>query len=229
MLIPVRAAHESRNLEQLLRQRSDLWRGRGRPAPAACPSGLDWLDAGLPGGGWPQSGLVELLVQRPGCGELGLLLPLLARCTRAGQPVVLAGPPLIPGAQALLQAGVQLERLLVLQHAEELLWAAEQCAASGLCAALAVWLPPGRVNERAIRRLRLAAESSPGPLFTLYGPGQRPPSSLATLRLRLRPGMQVEVMRGARKTLLSPDQSISYSKACVINIKGKLALNRERA
>ena len=49
------------------------------------PTGFATLDAELPGGGWPAGALIELLADRPGIGELSLLLPLLgatppARC-----------------------------------------------------------------------------------------------------------------------------------------------------
>ena len=36
---------------------------------ACCPTGFAALDAALPGGGWPQAGLVEWLVDAPGAGS----------------------------------------------------------------------------------------------------------------------------------------------------------------
>lgn len=183
------------SLEQLLSQRPDLWRGRGRKDFPTVSSGLDWLDRGLPGGGWPLGRLTELLPSVAGCGELGLLLPQLARCTAEGQPVVLAGPELVPGPQALARAGVVLEHLVVIRSAGEAFWAAEQCLKSGLCGSLAIWPPAGRVDERSVRRLQLAAEQSPGPTFVVYRPDQSPPPSVSALRLGLRPGAQVEVQR----------------------------------
>ncbi|WP_376693420.1 hypothetical protein [Wenzhouxiangella sp. EGI_FJ10409] len=182
-------------LEQLLDHRPDLWRGRARRSLPAVPTGLDWLDRGLPGGGWPLGRLTELLPRVSGCGELGLLLPLLARCTQQGQPVVLAGPVMVPGPQAMAGAGVVLEHLLVVREASEVLWAAEQCLKSGLCGSVAVWPPAGRVGERAVRRLQLAAEHSPGPTFVVYRPEQSPPPSVSALRLGLSPGCGVEILR----------------------------------
>lgn len=182
-------------LEKLLEGRSDLWLGRARTSFPVEPTGLGWLDRGLPGGGWPRGRLTELLPCMSGCGELGLLLPLMARCTHQGQPVVLAGPALVPGPQALIKAGVLLEHLVVVREAGEALWAAEQCLKSGLCGSLAVWPPAGRVGEKAVRRLQLAAEQSPGPTFVVYRPNQSPPPSVSALRLGLRPGPAVEVLR----------------------------------
>jgi protein ImuA len=184
-------------LEKLLNQRPDLWRGH---APAPCPAvstGLDWLDRGLPGGGWPVGRLTEFVPRVPGCGELGLLLPLLAACTQAGQPAVLAGPPMVPGPQALARAGVVLEHLVVVREPGQAMWAAEQCLKSGLCGSLAVWPPAGRVEERAIRRLQLASGQSPGPAFIVYRPDQSPPPSMSALRLGLNPGANIEVLRSA--------------------------------
>ena len=43
-------------IEQLLAQRADLWRGRGLPAaePEGQPTGFAALDAALPWRGWPR-------------------------------------------------------------------------------------------------------------------------------------------------------------------------------
>ncbi len=182
-------------IEQLLNRRSDLWRGRARRSLPVAATGLGWLDHGLPGGGWPLGRLTEFLPRLSGCGELGLLLPFFARCTQRGQPVVLAGPTLVPGPQALAGAGVVLEHLIVVRAADEALWAAEQCLKSGLCGSVAVWPPTGRVGEKAVRRLQLAAECSPGPTFVVYRPNQIPPPSISALRLGIVPGPEIEILR----------------------------------
>jgi hypothetical protein len=72
--------HE-KQLEELLAHPS-VWRGRSRAAVETFPTGFPALDAGLPGGGWPRHGLVEILTPRPGVGELYLLLPALAALSR---------------------------------------------------------------------------------------------------------------------------------------------------
>src|SRR5690348_14233552 len=58
-----------------------LWRGRSAARSITVPTGFSALDAALPGGGWPQVGLVEILISRIGIGELYLLLPALAFIT----------------------------------------------------------------------------------------------------------------------------------------------------
>ena len=58
-----------------------LWRGRNAARVPTWSTGYPMLDAGLPGGGWPRAGLVEILTPQPGVGELHLLIPTLARLT----------------------------------------------------------------------------------------------------------------------------------------------------
>jgi len=73
---------QKRQLDELLAHPS-LWRGRSRATIPTLSTGQDVLDAGLPGGGWPRHGLIEILTPRPGVGELYLLLPALAALSRA--------------------------------------------------------------------------------------------------------------------------------------------------
>lgn len=143
-------------LSELLAHPS-VWRGRSRAAVETLSTGYAALDAGLPGGGWPRHGLVEILTPRAGVGELYLLLPVLAALSRATPARWCAWicPPHEPYAPALEQCGVALERMLVVRtHLP--LWAHEQALRSGACELALAWLP--RVGPRAIRRLQLAAE-----------------------------------------------------------------------
>ena len=144
------------SIDALLRQQR-VWKGRGESVSVAMhPTGHPALDQLLPGGGWPEAALSEILLAAPGAGELQLLWPTLARLTRAGERVVLVAPPCIPYAPAWLAAGVDLRWLLVIDTEErEALWAAEQCLRSGSCAAVLCW--PQRIDDRGLRRLQLAA------------------------------------------------------------------------
>ena len=55
-----------------------IWRGRHAPRDiATLSSGHPALDEVLPGGGWPRTGLIEILAERRGTGELRLIVPLL--------------------------------------------------------------------------------------------------------------------------------------------------------
>jgi cell division inhibitor SulA len=143
-------------LSELLAHPS-VWRVRSRASVETLPTGFAALDAGLPGGGWPRHGLVEILTPRPGVGELYLLLPVLAALSRAEPARWCAWvcPPQEPFAPALAAHGVALERMLVVRtHLP--LWAHEQALRSGACEIAFVWLP--RASSKAIRRLQLAAE-----------------------------------------------------------------------
>ena len=145
-------------LEHLFDNRQ-LWRGQAvARAPSGQSTGHAALDAMLPGGGWPESALSELLVAAPGIGELRLLWPTLARLSQAGERVVLVAPPHLPYPQAWLAAGVDLRQLSIVQaQGRDALWAAEQCLRSGSCGAVLCWLP--QAEDRALRRLQVAAES----------------------------------------------------------------------
>jgi cell division inhibitor SulA len=144
----------------VLLSRQAVWRaGRAPLAPARGePTGFDAFDALLPQGGWPCAALTELLLPCDGVGELSLLLPTLARLTRAGERVVLVAPPYVPYAPAWRAAGVELSCLHVVEaDPRGALWAFEQCLRSGACAAVLGW--PLQADARALRRLQVAAGS----------------------------------------------------------------------
>ncbi|VVM56307.1 hypothetical protein PS645_01022 [Pseudomonas fluorescens] len=134
---------------------------KGRPAPAATspqPTGHAALDAALPTGGWPEAALSEILLAGQGVGELQLVWPALARLAAAGERIVLVAPPYVPYPMAWLNAGVDLRQLSIIQASDrDALWAAEQCLRSGSCGAVLCW--PQKADDRALRRLQVAAES----------------------------------------------------------------------
>ena len=145
-------------LDALLESRR-IWRGQPAPrAPSAQPTGFDLLDDALPDGGWPETALTELLLPADGVGELRLLWPTLARLSRADGMIALIAPPYLPFAQAWANAGVRLNRLQVIRtDPRNALWAAEQCLRSAACSAVLCW--PHQANDRALRRLQVAAET----------------------------------------------------------------------
>ena len=138
-----------------------VWRGSPAQAPVpadALPTGCDALDAVLPSGGWPPSALSEILLPADGVGELQLAWPVLARLSRAGRTVVLVAPPYDVHAPAWAAAGIDLAHLQRV-HAEprEALWAAVHCLRAGACGAVLCW--PAKADDRALRRLQVAAEA----------------------------------------------------------------------
>lgn len=139
----------------------DLWRGDTLLAAAlpGVPTGFAELDALLPGGGWPVGAISEILLEREGVGELRLAMPALRRLSRGDRLIAFVAPPHVPYAPALAAQGLELSKLIVVQpqSANEALWAAEQCLRSGACGALLAW--PDTSDDRALRRLQLAAEA----------------------------------------------------------------------
>ena len=171
-------------LERLLDNRQ-LWRGQDTTrAPSGQSPGHAALDALLPGGGWPASALSELLVAAPGIGELRLLWPTLARLTQAGERVLLIAPPHLPYPQAWLAAGVDLRQLSIIQaQGRDALWATEQCLRSGSCGAVLCW--PQQAEDRALRRLQVAAETGQTLAFAYRPLREAVNSSPAALRLAI--------------------------------------------
>ena len=136
-----------------------VWKGRPAAPPASVhPTGLAALDAVLPSGGWPEAALSEILMARDGVGELQLVLPTLARLSALGERIVLVAPPYTPYPHAWQNAGVDVRQLAVIQAQErDALWAVEQCLRSGSCGAVLCW--PHKADDRALRRLQVAAET----------------------------------------------------------------------
>jgi cell division inhibitor SulA/protein ImuA len=163
-----------------------IWRGDDcAPEPAAVPSGYAALDAALPGRGWPQGALTEFLLEREGIGELQLTLPALAHVQAAGRDVVWIAPPYRPYAPALAAAGLDLARLVIVRAAspKDALWAFEQALHAPECGAAFAWLPTH--DERALRRLQVAAREGRTWGVLWRRPGQRGSATAAPLRLAL--------------------------------------------
>ena len=173
------------SLDQLL-QRADIWRG-GQLAAAvsAVPSGYAELDELLPGGGWPRGALTEILMARQGIGALRLLMPALSQLSHDDRWICWVAPPHIPYAPALMAAGVDLSRVLLVHPKvqQDGLWAVEQSLRSGNCSAVLAW--PTLDGSALLRRLQLAAEAGDalGFLFRSQQFIQRP--SPAALRIQL--------------------------------------------
>ena len=160
-----------------------VWKGRPATPPASVhPTGLAALDAVLPTGGWPEAALSEILMAKEGVGELQLVLPTLARLSKARERIVLVAPPYTPYPHAWQNAGVDLRLLSVIQAEErDALWAVEQCLRSGSCGAVLCW--PRKADDRALRRLQVAAETGQTLAFAWRALSEAVNSSPAALRL----------------------------------------------
>ena len=137
-----------------------LWKGRQQHQKIETFStGHSELDAALPSGGWPVGALTELMVAHEGVGEFTLLLPALAALTQQQQWIALVAPPYIPYAPALINAGIALERLLIINtdDPEDAYWTAEQLLRSAVFSSVVLWTEKNS-DDRHQRRLQLAAE-----------------------------------------------------------------------
>lgn len=183
----------SASVEQLLRHPS-IWRAGAAPRPEAghLPTGWSELDAALPGGGWPLGALTEILTDAPGVGELGMLLPALNTLVARRLWLAWVAPPMVPYAPALAAHGLDLSRVLSVtpQGDTQALWAAEQLLHARATGAVLLWTHSR--DERHLRRLQLAAESS-GSLAILFRSAHMASSSSpAALRLRVSGASRVD-------------------------------------
>ncbi|MFZ6732221.1 translesion DNA synthesis-associated protein ImuA [Undibacterium sp. Ji42W] len=156
---------------------SQLARGQG----GYLPSGYAELNNELPGHGWPQGQLTEILLAQIGTAELSLLKPALSQLD--GRPIVLLTPPYIPQALAFACTGLQSSQLIWIRCQKHIdaLWAAEQVLRNSSCGALLFWT--SSIRSEALRRLHLAAQSSETLFFLMRDMRAAQQASPAPLRL----------------------------------------------
>lgn len=169
--------------------RHAVWRGDslGRSGAAVISSGYQVLDAELPGGGWPQAALTELLWAHQGGGEFRILAPALKSVAQAGKTIVLLGSPHGLIAPGLDQAGIDVKRILIVraERPADRLWSAEQILKSGCVGAVVSWHPIAKGEH--LRRLQVAASGSEGLVFICRPASCRNDPSPAPLRLECSP------------------------------------------
>lgn len=100
------------SLEALL-QRDDMWMGHSQrfTTREAVPTGYEGLDARLLNQGWPLGSLVEVC-QKGMQGEWRLFTSALVQLPGL---IILVNPPAVPFAQAFIQAGIDLDKLIVVE------------------------------------------------------------------------------------------------------------------
>jgi len=178
----------------------NLWRAselpglRGGIQADGIGSGFPALDEALFDQGWPRGGLVELLLDDFGVGELSLLGPALASLSTTEERLVAwIAPPFVPYPPALGAAGIDVSKVLIVHpdnHADAL-WAFEQVLKTGACSALLGWLAERELKFAEIRRLQFAARQG-RTWASLFRPAAAAANaSPAELRLRLWPRQRV--------------------------------------
>jgi len=185
-----------------------LWRANqlARPPGATVPTGFASLDQALPGQGWPVGQLVEILIQRPGCGELQLFRPALAR-QLPERSIALVKPPHPPCIQAWAHWQLAPERLLWLQPTRtvDALWATEQILRHNSCAAVFCWAHP--VHTTSLRRIQLLARQSESLCILLRPSSVMCQASMAVLRLAIEPcrqGIRLHILKRQGAAASSP-------------------------
>jgi protein ImuA len=174
-----------------------VWRAGelGGASEQTIATGYAALDAVLPGGGWPQGALIELLQPQAGQQEWGLLAPGLALAL--GQPATpdepgaqltaLVGAPYLPFGPALGARQIDMRRLISVHgkpgNAPSLLWAAREALQCADVTAVLAWLPDARSVH--LRRLQIAAHAHNKLLFVFRPLRAQNESSPAPLRLLL--------------------------------------------
>lgn len=149
-------------------------------------TGYAALNQVLPGGGWPQGALVELLQPQAGLHEWGLLAPALAAVQLAapGKLMVLVGAPYLPFGPALGARQLAMQRLLCVRaQGPALLWATREALQCADVASVLAWLPEARSAH--LRRLQIAAHAHNKLLFVFRPLRAQYESSPAPLRLLL--------------------------------------------
>jgi hypothetical protein len=171
-----------------------LWRAQEQGGPTTAPPGLPTgyaaLDRCLPGGGWPRQGLIEILADQCGIGELSLLMPALAALGHDEHEqgwLAWISPPHQPYAPALTARGIDLRRLLIVR-AQPAEWAMEQALRSGACSAVIGWA--AFRDRQGLRRLQLASEQSRcmAVLFRTLAAGSEPSPAVLRIALEAGPG-----------------------------------------
>lgn len=122
-------------------------------------TGFAELDQLLPGGGWPVSGLIEVVSRHKAIGELQMLMPLLRlRSQQKNQSLLWITPPYALHGPALAQSGVNIRNSFVVPaqtRCNNALWSIEKALQSTECSMVLAW--QNWLSARVIRRLQLAA------------------------------------------------------------------------
>ena len=173
---------------------AQVWRAGelGGASLQTVATGYASLDQALPGNGWPQGAMTEVLQPQAGLHEWGLVAPVLAGLQSVlnsikGQMLVLIGPPHLPFGPALGAQRLNMPRMLCVRgaagNAPSLLWATREALQCADVAAVLAWLPDARSAH--LRRLQIAAHAHNKLLFVFRPLRAQQESSPAPLRLLL--------------------------------------------
>jgi protein ImuA len=168
------------SLEALL-QRDDMWMGHSQrfATREAVTTGYEGLNARLLNKGWPLGSLVEVC-QKGMQGEWQLFTPALLQLPGL---IVLLNPPAAPFAQAFIQAGIDLDKLIVVEAKERNHFVSSfvEIARASVGSVLA-W-QPNALTYTEMRKCSLAALDGSGLSIMFRHAAAQQQSSPAGLRL----------------------------------------------
>lgn len=109
---------------------------------------------------WQFNDISTVTTTTQGQEELQQLAPKLAQLSNHGRWIVLINPPSIGYKQLLAQAGVRMDRVLLVHGKDDIetLWATEKALTSGTSSAVISWT--SSLDDRDKRRLKLVAKSA---------------------------------------------------------------------
>ncbi len=148
------------DIERLLLSNNNLWRASEIDKISHNSTGYKNLDNILPNRGWPTKGLIEVINQHHGVGELQLLIPLMLSVIKQGKWILWVCPPHTVYAPALQQAGIDTNQILIIDKAiscRDALWSIERALRNKSCGLVLTWQT--WLSIKVLRRLQLAAET----------------------------------------------------------------------
>lgn len=177
---------------QLLWQGNTVW---GKSSGTS--TGFAALDEVLPTRGWPNDALIEMILPYWGMGELRLLLPAMRRLNQQNRQIVWVAPPYLPYAPALVNAGLDLQYVLVVDaQSGNISWAMERLLYAESCGMVLAW--PVSLSALEARRLQLAAEAGRSMGVVLHTADTKWRATCAALRLEMQSspgGLAVNVIK----------------------------------
>ena len=183
-------------------------------------TGYKTLDQILPGGGWPKHGLTEIFSEKTGMGALRLVLPLIARMTRAQKKVIFVNPPYIPFPSALSFEGLELSNLIIINppcknasRGQEILRIYEDALKVEDCSIVLAWL--SNVLFKDSRKLSLAALAGKSWGVTFLPFSAVNYSSSSTLRISSKILSSSSGLRGLKITLLKACGEAKGKSVCL--------------
>ena len=183
-------------------------------------TGYKTLDQILPGGGWPKYGLTEIFSERAGMGALRLVLPLIARMTRAQKKVIFVNPPYIPFPSALSFEGLELSNLIIINppcknasRGQEILRIYEDALKVEDCSIVLAWL--SNVLFKDSRQLSLAALAGKNWGVTFLPLSAINSSSASTLRISSKISSSASGLRSLKITLLKARGKAKGKSVCL--------------